>query len=246
MVLSEATHFANIDFGWLEESPTLDTGLFPIPDLLVAMLKATGEWPAFCDLCWDALQVLRDNKDEIVDCWRRHLAKVSPPLTNPYYSDMLTNNMTERMQMDRRTLDLELEGTPTGNFNTWVKDFSHEMLGPGVKAVKQVPSALKAMLSSPATGMKEPEPEQPEQPEPEPDAKLELEFVKQLEPEPEPEPEPELRAPDACQSHALAQVQAELQEIKRDLKGVKDDVTSMLAEMHDVKGMVKQLLERDA
>ena len=30
------------------------------------------------------------------------------------------------------------------------------------------------------------------------------------------------------------------------MKGVKDDVTSMLAEMHDVKGMVKQLLERDA
>ena len=32
MVVTGGTKLANIDFGWLEERPMLDTGTFPIPD----------------------------------------------------------------------------------------------------------------------------------------------------------------------------------------------------------------------
>ena len=127
MVLCDGKHFANIDFGWIEEAPTIDTENFPIPPLLKEMLKKSKAWPEFCDLCWDALHVLHVNKDEVVACWQRHLTKVEPALTNAYYHDTLTGNMVERMQnMPRRALDRELDKSYWLS-QTQMKDAAHDI-----------------------------------------------------------------------------------------------------------------------
>ena len=126
MVLCEGKYLANIDFGWLEESPKIDTNDFPIPKYLRIMLKTSKSWPEFCDLCWDALHVLHLNKDEVVACWRRHLRKVEPPLTDPLYHDQLMSNMVERMQnMPRLKLDQELDRTYLFS-KTHAKDSAHD------------------------------------------------------------------------------------------------------------------------
>lgn len=122
MVLCEGVHYANIDFGWMEESPTVDTGPFPVPNLLRAMLKSTGQWSEFCDLCWDALQVLRVNYEEIVECWKRHLVKTQPSLASPLYSVTYPGNWKERLKIDRRTVDEELDKE---GWDDWLKNKTH-------------------------------------------------------------------------------------------------------------------------
>lgn len=149
MVLCGGKHFANIDFGWMEEAPSIDTDDFPIPPLLKEMLKKTKTWSEFCDLCWDALHVLHVNKDEVVNTWRRHLAKVEPPLTVPYYHDELTANMVERMQSKSR-LDLDKELDTKYFFSkTQKKDVAHQ-LGNWVKASSSPKPAQETSTDTPS------------------------------------------------------------------------------------------------
>ena len=52
MVVTGGVRLANIDFGWLEEGPKIDTGKFPIPNGLRFLMKDGRLWDEFCDLCW--------------------------------------------------------------------------------------------------------------------------------------------------------------------------------------------------
>ena len=132
MLLSKGKYFANIDFGWLEEQPGIDTGKFPIPKLLAKMFRKSQEWGEFCDLCWDALQVLRKCQEEVIKCWRHLLKNVG--FDTHMFNVTMPGKWCERMEMDRCTLDLELTGTWFDNLATWKKDTAHEVLGPAFAA----------------------------------------------------------------------------------------------------------------
>ena len=72
MVLVETDRgqqFANIDFGWVEEGPSVDTGRFPIPTGLRYLLDATSQKAEFYDLCWDANRVLYRHRAELKEQW---------------------------------------------------------------------------------------------------------------------------------------------------------------------------------
>jgi len=72
MVLVETDRgqqFANIDFGWVEEGPSVDTGRFPIPTGFRYLLDATSQKAEFYDLCWDANRVLYRHRAELKEQW---------------------------------------------------------------------------------------------------------------------------------------------------------------------------------
>jgi len=64
MVVVDGRKLANIDFGWLEEAPPIDTGIFPIPEGLKMLFTSTNHWAEFLDLCWDALRALHAHQGE--------------------------------------------------------------------------------------------------------------------------------------------------------------------------------------
>ena len=68
MIVTEANGeyaFANIDFGWVEEGPSVDTGRFPLPQGLRYLLDATKMKAEFYDLSFDAIRCLHIHQDEI-------------------------------------------------------------------------------------------------------------------------------------------------------------------------------------
>merc|ERR1711871_1352505 len=69
MVVTAGVRLANIDFGWLEEGPKIDTGKFPIPNGLRFLMTNGRLWDEFCDLCWDAICVLRQRWEEVARHW---------------------------------------------------------------------------------------------------------------------------------------------------------------------------------
>ena len=228
MVLCKRMHFANIDFGWLEEQPSIDTGPWPIPQNLKAMLKKTGGWAEFCDLCWDALCVLRANQDEVMDCWRRHLVKVEPSLAIPYYHHELTGKWAERMEiMTRRVLDKELDRHTLG---TQLKDLTHGMGRSFLSSKTPSGPTLEADVDTPTPAVATPTPTAPT-----------------------PTPTAATPAPTAaCGSTGAKQDSVEVRQsdiqalkeemtaLKTDLRDVKQDVAAMKDMMQDMLGMLKK------
>ncbi len=131
MVLTETgsgpapVSFAQIDFGWVEEGPPLDTGRFPIPKGLRYLLESSKLKSEFFDLSWDALRVLYENRTEISECWCAMLTDRG--LNDRVLYDEVPERVRGRLNLSRETLDKELEGTRKGKMATGLKNATHTL-----------------------------------------------------------------------------------------------------------------------
>ena len=164
---------ANIDFGWLEEGPPIDTGLFPIPKGLQYLFEYSQKWSEFHDLCWDAIVTLSSEYDAVAKRWKELVRENQ--LDSGFLFDEVPQRIRERVSISRAVLDERLREK---SFGTWAKDFTH---GFGVR--------MASMKKQAGRESQEPEPDPETEPELDPEPELELEP----EPEPELEPEPEPR-----------------------------------------------------
>lgn len=82
LVLEDST-IVFIDFSYLGgESPGLfDTAYFPLPYLYRALLVNEGQWEEFKRLCWEALQVLKENRGQVYRLIRAAGRHVQPSLS---------------------------------------------------------------------------------------------------------------------------------------------------------------------
>ena len=122
MVVTGGNRFANIDFGWLAEGPSLDAGLFPIPDGLHYLLTSTNLWAEFHDLSWDTLKVLHESFDRIETAWKRLLRDLE--LNDGFLFNTMPGDMEARLSIPRSQLDMELRKFSIG---TYFKNISHEI-----------------------------------------------------------------------------------------------------------------------
>ena len=119
-----AKRFAHIDFGWFGlERPTLDAGDFPIPAGLKKLLvetngfkeRTTGrqwpsEWAKLCDICWDALQALRQREEVILESWSKLLdtLKLYDPRFGPEIGPTF-RTLRHRLLLSRSDFDALME-----------------------------------------------------------------------------------------------------------------------------------------
>eukprot|EP01043_Picozoa_sp_COSAG02_P040496 COSAG02_NODE_3283_length_7019_cov_7.319364_4_plen_288_part_00 len=167
---------ANIDFGWLEEAPFLDTGLFPIPAGLQHLLGYTNKWAEFHDLAWDAVKILHENEDVICDRWRQIL--VHRGINDDFMADEMPTRIKTRVSIRRSDLDDRLRQKSLG---TWAKNTAHA----AKIMVEELRKSTQQKPPSPVPSTRRSEQQQEPLPgdkgtvlvEPEPESELELEPV---------------------------------------------------------------------
>lgn len=188
MVVTGGTKLANIDFGWLEEGPFLDTGTFPIPDGLQYLLASSGKWGEFHDLAWDAMKTLDENAESIVAKWQQILRHRE--LNDDIMFTEVPERIKKRVVIERMDLDQQLR---LNSWGTFFKDLFHglKVKGADRKSVKGAPASPAA-----SSGGGTPLQAAPgrldttfdlEEPEPGPEP---AEFTPAVEPEPVPAPAP--------------------------------------------------------
>lgn len=111
------------DFGWLEEGPKIDTGKFPIPNGLRFLMTNGRLWDEFCDLCWDAICVLRQRRDEVARHWCFLLNNRELADRNLY--EFGPQRIFTRLQITRAQLDEALVGGGMDLIATIMKDVTH-------------------------------------------------------------------------------------------------------------------------
>jgi hypothetical protein len=175
---------ANIDFGWLEEGPFLDTGQFPIPIGLQYLLGYTNKWAEFHDLAWDAVKTLHENEDVICDRWRQILRHRG--INDDFMADEVPKRIQSRVSIQRSVLDDRLREK---SLATWTKNFFH---GGKIKAAEK----RKSMQQKPQSPAPPSTRSGKQKREPSPvDEILPVDATPFVEPEPEPPPEPVQHSP---------------------------------------------------
>lgn len=111
------------DFGWLEEGPRIDTGKFPIPNGLRFLMTNGRLWDEFCDMCWDAICVLRQRRDELERHWKYLLENRELDDRNLY--EFGPKRIFTRLQITRAQLDEALVGGGMDLLATVLKDVTH-------------------------------------------------------------------------------------------------------------------------
>jgi len=99
MVLVGGEKLANIDFGWLEQGPRIDTGMFPIPQGLQNLLTSEKNWDEFHDLMWDALKTLEEHMPRIQAHWKAVMEKLDFHADKFLYTNVPLN-MARRVSLD--------------------------------------------------------------------------------------------------------------------------------------------------
>ena len=115
-----ANRLAHIDFGWTKRRPDFDTGDFCLPTSLRELWKEDGQWSDVHDLCWDAIQVLRERKATICDAWMQALTMVS--LCDRTLLE--TQTMVERLEISQEDLDARMDSKG----NELVTTFKNDMM----------------------------------------------------------------------------------------------------------------------
>ena len=157
MVVVDGQKLANIDFGWLEEGPTLgpkalglgDTGEFPIPDGLKKLLSQTKQWDEFHDLMFDAIKTLDENMDRIVDHWQAVMRQLDFDADRFLYTEV-PERMKARVSIDRDALDKELR-----KFSIKTK-IKHDQHVAGI-VIAEATEKGKALLSAMTSGTPRPQ-----------------------------------------------------------------------------------------
>jgi hypothetical protein len=138
MVLTSDNSLGNIDFGWFGEQPGNDTGSFPIPEGLRILFYHMDGWSTFCDLCWDAMQVLLRHMSDIKEYWT-HVLRETDQLGFARYHRIINDDMPHRLgKLSRRDLDQELVGTFAGSLATFAKNKQHK-IGLSIKSMSPNP-----------------------------------------------------------------------------------------------------------
>jgi hypothetical protein len=120
MVVTDQKRFANIDFGWLTEGPSIDAGLFPVPVGLQYLLAYSKLWDEFHDLSWDALKVLYEDFDRIETVWKQGLRELQ--INDGKWFKEIPRDMKGRVSISRSQLDMELRKF---SLATALKNFTH-------------------------------------------------------------------------------------------------------------------------